>query len=555
MSTGEEEVVRELNSNGGAGDEKPQINSSGAAFVDDGLKFVRDAVRELPTPAVKDLLSFGACCGCIFRVFGIYESIYSFPSMPTSSVSSILGEVFGPQVDMKDDVSGENDKLSIPSLLEPKVCSICLGVLDFVYHDEQGILVRKDRASDLAQMIVEAVKQEYQLIDGFSLEVSLPPVVLENEQIVRLYMKKKYGSEEWFQGKSVPGHISVKDALKLAISVPLEISLGVKSNLSNFRIRLEYELSEKSTQTQDTKEITGCKRRKKEGTRNGTDSNNEFIELSKGFTKELVDHGSDDLNLLVKKGNQYFHLAVICYRCPIYIGGRYLKYSRNVSQTCWIIEDERKGEASVEEIVGGNILPFCEGDSYKFHAAGREDIDVRMLGTGRPFLVEIQNARLLPSEVLIKEAEMKINSLDHKLVKVKNLRILDSKGWELMREGEAEKQKQYAALVWISRPLEDGDLQTLFSITDMKISQKTPIRVLHRRSPLAREKVIHWMKVEKIAGSCQYFLLHLCTQAGTYIKEFVHGDLGRTHPSIGSILGCRAEILQLDVTDVKMDCF
>ncbi|CAK7346076.1 unnamed protein product [Dovyalis caffra] len=45
------------------------------------------------------------------------------------------------------------------------------------------------------------------------------------------------------------------------------------------------------------------------------------------------------------------------------------------------------------------------------------------------------------------------------------------------------------------------------------------------------------------------------SQAGTYIKEFVHGDLGRTHPSIGSILRCRAEILQLDVTDVKMDCF
>ena len=25
--------------------------------------------------------------------------------------------------------------------------------------------------------------------------------------------------------------------------------------------------------------------------------------------------------------------------------------------------------------------------------------------------------------------------------------------------------------------------------------------------------------------------------------------------SIGSILGCRAEILQLDVTDIKMECF
>lgn len=116
-------------------------------------------------------------------------------------------------------------------------------------------------------------------------------------------------------------------------------------------------------------------------------------------------------------------------------------------------------------------------------------------------------------------------------------------------------QKQYAALVWISRSLEADDLKTLSSVTDMPILQRTPIRVLHRRSPLEREKIIHWMKVEKIAGSSQYFLLHLCTQAGTYIKEFVHGDLGRTHPSIGSLLGCRAEILQLDVTDVKMDCF
>lgn len=39
-----------------------------------------------------------------------------------------------------------------------------------------------------------------------------------------------------------------------------------------------------------------------------------------------------------------------------------------------------------------------------------------MLGTGRPFLVEVQNARTFPSDVLIKEIEMKINSLESKLV-------------------------------------------------------------------------------------------------------------------------------------------
>ena len=48
-------------------------------------------------------------------------------------------------------------------------------------------------------------------------------------------------------------------------------------------------------------------------------------------------------------------------------------------------------------------------------------------------------------------------------------------------------------------------------------------------------------------------VLELTTQAGTYIKEFVHSDGGRTTPSLGSLLGCTAEILQLDVTDVDME--
>ena len=31
-------------------------------------------------------------------------------------------------------------------------------------------------------------------------------------------------------------------------------------------------------------------------------------------------------------------------------------------------------------------------------------------------------------------------------------------------------------------------------------------------------------------------LMYIATEAGTYIKEFVHSDLGRTHPSVASIL-------------------
>jgi tRNA U54 and U55 pseudouridine synthase Pus10 len=38
------------------------------------------------------------------------------------------------------------------------------------------------------------------------------------------------------------------------------------------------------------------------------------------------------------------------------------------------------------------------------------------------------------------------------------------------------------------------------------------------------------MRCTEIKGTQNYFVLFLCTQAGTYIKEFVHGDLGRTFP-------------------------
>jgi len=41
--------------------------------------------------------------------------------------------------------------------------------------------------------------------------------------------------------------------------------------------------------------------------------------------------------------------------------------------------------------------------------------------------------------------------------------------------------------------------------------------------------------------------LYLLASAGTYIKEFVHGDLERTIPNVGILLGTEADIIQLDV--------
>ena len=39
-----------------------------------------------------------------------------------------------------------------------------------------------------------------------------------------------------------------------------------------------------------------------------------------------------------------------------------------------------------------------------------------MLGSGRPFPVEVQNARRIPSEAFVREIETNINNLENKLV-------------------------------------------------------------------------------------------------------------------------------------------
>jgi len=44
-----------------------------------------------------------------------------------------------------------------------------------------------------------------------------------------------------------------------------------------------------------------------------------------------------------------------------------------------------------------------------------------------------------------------------------------------------------------------------------------------------------------------HFRLRLTTQAGAYVKEFVHGDFGRTKPNLTIILDRFVDILELDV--------
>ena len=64
----------------------------------------------------------------------------------------------------------------------------------------------------------------------------------------------------------------------------------------------------------------------------------------------------------------------------VYIGGRYRKVSRDLSQTPWILNGIRMKEGSVQEIICKRICPHFGVDPEEpiFMGSGREDVDVCM---------------------------------------------------------------------------------------------------------------------------------------------------------------------------------
>ena len=247
-------------------------------------------------------------------------------------------------------------------------------------------------------------------------------------------------------------------------------------------------------------------------------------------------------------------VGVTFYHQPLFIGGRYNKYSRELSQSPWLIDGVKKTEYSVQELIVSVVQTKFTCKEIKFSASGREDSDVRMLGNGRPFLLEITEPKVglagFTSDSLA-EVEQTINENSHNLIKVRSLQQIDKNKTMAIKHGEETKRKLYSALIETEKDITKDQLDCLDDTKELVISQKTPIRVLHRRALLTRQRIIHSMSTQYINE--RHFLLHLCTSAGTYVKEFVHGDLGRTVPNLCGILKQKIDIINLDVEEIEME--
>lgn len=246
-------------------------------------------------------------------------------------------------------------------------------------------------------------------------------------------------------------------------------------------------------------------------------------------------------------------------QAKVFLEGRYRKLSRDLPQTVFFCPDckghprRRRGCArcegfgkltrdSVQELIGWVLGAAFKTRKHKFHGAGREDVNVRMLGAGRAFVIELIAPRQLDVDLAACEAE--INRRNAGRLEVLGLHWTEKSRVSAIKE--ARRAKEYRALVRTSGA---PDAQALARVLGQRITirQRTPGRVAHRRADLERER---WLELVSCAPAADGWDVLLRTQHGTYVKEAISGEDGATEPSLSGLLGVACECVALDVTAI-----
>jgi len=446
-----------------------------------------------------------------------------------------------------DEDFGVWNDLSIPPGELLSICSTCYGLLQF-------------GAPIVNQLVSEIAEGGYVDIFGWPVSVQLSPVIF-----FRSYLQKVCDCEDRSQSFDLKDSLRnliyravVKEKFseynpKLSMDVRFDCSLGVPEELMKAVNQiLRRKGAGKKFRTRQSVNIADVQ---------------QFMDMTKSDAllvwKELFptkEPLSDPQQARLKLAAKYLEepiralpkMTITLRRETLFLVGKYSKRTRDFGQSQW---DQHA--TSVAETICPVVCELFKSpvDKCLFSASGREDMDVRMLGAGRPFVLQLGDAKclapLLDGGKML--SELVIDTGD---VIVKGLTWVDKGVMDWLHWSTEQHVKIYRCVIWSEDCLPSQDVlnEVKNSKTNVKVYQKTPLRVLHRRTENTREKTMYSIETERLND--HYAIVTLKASAGAYIKEFIHGDFGRTEPSFCDVVFgryVRCDILQLDVLEVEQD--
>ncbi len=245
--------------------------------------------------------------------------------------------------------------------------------------------------------------------------------------------------------------------------------------------------------------------------------------------------------------------SVELQRNELFVFGRYRKLAAGLSQSRWkCAKCDGKGcpqcggkgkyYDSVEERIGEPFRKAADAQDYVMHASGREDVDATN-SAGRGFVLEIKNPKNRKLDHTAIASEIAASGE----VSVSDLRIVSRGFVEVVTESHFDKT--YRAEVEFGRTIGDDDVAKMAALEGKTILQQTPARVAHRRADLVRHRKVKRLETADVNGNGA--TLTIKAEAGTYIKELISGDNGRTNPSIAGLIGTTAICKKLDVGKIE----
>jgi len=258
----------------------------------------------------------------------------------------------------------------------------------------------------------------------------------------------------------------------------------------------------------------------------------------------IIDTGYDVVNLEIKS---------------LFIEGNYNKYDRTVPQTRWPCHSckgigcdkcNNTGQLypdSVQSLIARHFTIASSCSEDLFHGMGREDIDAAMLGRGRPFVLELRMPKNRSLDLL--EIEKKLNTENEGRIKASKLKFVKRPRVAELKNTVCDKT--YRVDVSISDKISIESLRKgAQRLTSTVIEQRTPTRVSHRRADLVRPRLVNSVDVISFTDGMAELVIR--AQHGTYIRELVSGDDGRTVPSLTSLIDAKCKVEVLDVLNLHL---
>lgn len=259
----------------------------------------------------------------------------------------------------------------------------------------------------------------------------------------------------------------------------------------------------------------------------------------------IIDTRYDTINLEIKS---------------IFIEGKYNKYDRTIPQTYWPCS-KCKGRGcrqcnntgqlypdSVQSLVAAPFMKATHSTENLFHGMGREDIDAAMLGSGRPFVLELRRPKV--RDIDLDKMQIEINTVNKDRIRASNFKLVSRSRVAELKNTVCDKS--YRVDVSVPEGLSIESLKNgAQRLKEKLVKQRTPTRVAHRRADLIRPRFVESVKV--LSFEQGMVELEIKAQHGTYIRELVSGDMGRTVPSFSSLVDGACKVEVLDVLNLHLE--